>query len=559
MRFFNRLGATEVAPDTICNMAGHVALRYLYGTSVDGFDPRTAKDAACIVVWGANPHASRASRPRALAAGGAGQGGRRRSRPHADRGAGGHSSAALSRQRRGAGVRAAARHPARRAGRPGIHRRARSGLGGTRARDRGLRSCRASRRTGVPAALDRERSRTCTRRDPRCCGSVRACSGRRPAATSCAPVRCCRRLTGNLCKPGAGFLYLNGNLRTARHRRGLSDRARIWRPAPRRRSATWISPTCSRIRIALAALFVWNMNPLASCPQQARLRRALAARGSARPSRSICFPTDTTALADYVLPAASFLEFDDLIASYFHLTLSAQVQGHAAAAARRCRIRRSSAAWAGPWAYRSREFRESDAEILGDAARAQRARRRFRVAQGEGHDLGSGRAAPCSSPTGYSPPRAGGSRRPAQRRGGRPAAACRNAAAIRVPRPAICACCRRRMPGCSTPASATCARSARGWDRPASRCIRPMRRSGSLAEGDTALVHNACGRLELAGRDVGGDSARGCARAQGPLARGRSGSSANVNVLNPGAKSDMGESTAVHSVEVAVQGVPAAR
>ena len=58
MRFFNRLGATEVTPDTICNMAGHVALRYVYGTSLDGFDPRTAKDAACIVVWGANPHAS---------------------------------------------------------------------------------------------------------------------------------------------------------------------------------------------------------------------------------------------------------------------------------------------------------------------------------------------------------------------------------------------------------------------------------------------------------------------------------------------------------------------
>ena len=43
MRFFNRLGATEVTPDTICNMAGHVALRYVYGTSVDGFDPRTAQ------------------------------------------------------------------------------------------------------------------------------------------------------------------------------------------------------------------------------------------------------------------------------------------------------------------------------------------------------------------------------------------------------------------------------------------------------------------------------------------------------------------------------------
>ncbi|MFQ5958785.1 MAG: molybdopterin-dependent oxidoreductase, partial [Alphaproteobacteria bacterium] len=57
-RFFNRLGATEVDPDTICNNAGHVALGYVLGTSTLGFDPRTAKDARCILVWGANPSAS---------------------------------------------------------------------------------------------------------------------------------------------------------------------------------------------------------------------------------------------------------------------------------------------------------------------------------------------------------------------------------------------------------------------------------------------------------------------------------------------------------------------
>ena len=58
LRFFHRLGATEVDPDTICNKAGHVALEYVYGTSMDGFDPRTARDSACILVWGANPSAS---------------------------------------------------------------------------------------------------------------------------------------------------------------------------------------------------------------------------------------------------------------------------------------------------------------------------------------------------------------------------------------------------------------------------------------------------------------------------------------------------------------------
>lgn len=38
------------------------------------------------------------------------------------------------------------------------------------------------------------------------------------------------------------------------------------------------------------------------------------------------FPTDTVAYADVVLPAAAFLEFDDIVAPYFHHTLSAQVK-----------------------------------------------------------------------------------------------------------------------------------------------------------------------------------------------------------------------------------------
>ena len=54
-RFFTHLGATEVDPDTVCNAAGHTALNYVFGDSVTGFDPRTAKDSACIMVWGANP------------------------------------------------------------------------------------------------------------------------------------------------------------------------------------------------------------------------------------------------------------------------------------------------------------------------------------------------------------------------------------------------------------------------------------------------------------------------------------------------------------------------
>src|SRR5262249_10557169 len=41
------------------------------------------------------------------------------------------------------------------------------------------------------------------------------------------------------------------------------------------------------------------------------------------------FATDTVDFADVVLPAASFLEFDDLVLSYFNWTVSAQVKAMA--------------------------------------------------------------------------------------------------------------------------------------------------------------------------------------------------------------------------------------
>ena len=55
LRLFARMGATEVDPDTVCNKAGHAALELTFGTSLTGFDPRTAKDSRCVVIWGANP------------------------------------------------------------------------------------------------------------------------------------------------------------------------------------------------------------------------------------------------------------------------------------------------------------------------------------------------------------------------------------------------------------------------------------------------------------------------------------------------------------------------
>ena len=76
-----------------------------------------------------------------------------------------------------------------------------------------------------------------------------------------------------------------------------------------------------------------------------------------------------------------------------------------------------------------------------------------------------------------------------------------------------------------------------------------------LAEGGSALVHNPCGRLTLQVA-LSDEVPRGVALVH----KGRwlltEPGHANVNVLNPGGKSDMGDSTAVHSVEVMVVPAP---
>ncbi len=54
-RLVNAIGASEVDYGTICNRSGVIAWELLFGTARRGFDPRTAADSSCILVWGANP------------------------------------------------------------------------------------------------------------------------------------------------------------------------------------------------------------------------------------------------------------------------------------------------------------------------------------------------------------------------------------------------------------------------------------------------------------------------------------------------------------------------
>jgi anaerobic selenocysteine-containing dehydrogenase len=320
-RFFNRLGATEVDPDTICNKAGHVALGYLYGSSEDGFDPRTARDAAVILVWGANPSASA---------------------PHQHDHWLPESSATTIVVDPVATptARAADLHLAPFPGSDAAlafalaHVIRRDGLldrvflsdhtVGFDELEPLLDGCTpdwGERVTGVPAERIERAARAYGagpsllwlgqgfQRQPRGGNAVRA-------------VAMLAALSGNLGRPGTGFLYLNG---TASRK---VDGDYLTAPELARTSPQAVShmDLAARLEDARAsrALFCWNINIAASNPEQLRLRRALAREDLFTVVVDL-FATDTGDYADVILPAASFLECDDLVASYFHLCIGAQV------------------------------------------------------------------------------------------------------------------------------------------------------------------------------------------------------------------------------------------
>jgi len=323
LRFFHRLGATEIDPDTICNKAGHVALEYVYGTSLLGFDPRTADSSTCILVWGANPSASA---------------------PHAYEHWLPESPARVV-------VVDPVRTPTAASADlhlqpfPGsdaalafalLHVIVREGLLdeafvrehtiGWDALETVVAACTPAwgeEVTGVPAKLIEEAA-TIYGRGPSLLWRGQGLQRQRTGGNV---VRACALLpavTGNLGKPGAGFLYLNGT-----ESRGIDEdylaAAHLGRDAAPDPISHMDLVASLEDGERSEALFCWNINIAASNPEQARLHAALRREDLLTVAVDL-FPTDTTDFADYVLPAASFLEFDDLVASYFHLTLAAQVK-----------------------------------------------------------------------------------------------------------------------------------------------------------------------------------------------------------------------------------------
>ncbi len=323
-RFFTHLGATEVDPDTICNAAGHAALNYVFGDSVTGFDPRTAKDSACIVVWGANPsHCG----------------------PHVNQNwlYGQKAKVIVVDPVKTATAAASDLHLQLRPGTDAAlaysiaHVIQREGLVDSTyvsAHVKGyaevlplIKACTpqwGEKATGVPATLIEAAARAYgigpsllwlgqgLQRQPQGGNVFRACA--------ILPA-----VTGNIGKPGAGFYYLNNTLGIA----GRSGASPIYREPQPQAGPSPVSqmdmPALLQDPAAIRSFLIWNCNPLASNPDQASTRKGLA-REDLFTVVIDCFMTDTAEYADIVLPAASFLEFHDLCAAYFYLTISAQVK-----------------------------------------------------------------------------------------------------------------------------------------------------------------------------------------------------------------------------------------
>ncbi|WP_338834477.1 molybdopterin-containing oxidoreductase family protein [Bradyrhizobium septentrionale] len=547
LRFFNSIGATEVDPDTVCNKAGHAALQLIFGDSLTGFDPRTISDARTIMVWGANPSTSA---------------------PHVDR----YWLKTKSARRI---VIDPIKH--RTASEADLFLQPRPGSDAALAFsmlnaikeaelldsdfinkhcigwpeiDVQIARCTpewGECETGVPAELIRKAACEYARgpsllwlgqglqRQPFGGNVFRACS-LLPAAT------------GNLLREGTGILYMNGL--------GFRGVDSSWL------TGSYISaptPTISHMDLHTAlndpqqsnVFFTWNCNPVASSPQQEKLIEGLKREDLFHVAIDM-FATDTVDYADLVLPAASFLEFNDLILSYFDWTVSAQVKAFDAPgeAASNMEIFRRLARAIG---LKGASLYDDDQAMLDELIKQTEIGITF-------EELASRGTVQWSERTGI--PFEGG-RFPTpsgkiELAGGRFVAAGLPFAPIPRSDP-------KPRPGwwrVLSPANRWLMNSTYGGESGIRKQIGPQTgfmnsaelQAAGFTDGDNVVLQNETGELaiKLAVDNSVPDQTillhKGRWLKHDPSAR-------NVNVLNPGQKSDLGESSSVHGIEVRIRGV----
>jgi anaerobic selenocysteine-containing dehydrogenase len=406
---------------------------------------------------------------------------------------------------------------------------------------------RAATQTGVPAATIEQVARLYAagpsllwlgqglQRQPEGGNVMRACAAL-PA------------ITGNLGKPGAGIYYLNGD--------GPRNIDSDYVGAPQLRQGRARSLSHMQLAEALSdpqrasAFFCWNMNVAASGPRQRLLRQALSREDLFSVVVDL-FQTDTADYADIVLPAASFLEFDDLVVPYFHLLLSAQVkvEDPPGQALPNMEIFRRLARAMG---FEEPELYEADGDILAA------------VLSRSGLGIDFAQLARCGTIDPFPEPliqfEAGKFPTPSGRVELASARAARHGHP-RLPQPHAAA---RPAPGefrLLSPASEWQLNDSYANDPNIRQRLGEPRvhlnpedaRALGLADGDAALLSNSTGELSLRVA-LSERVAPGVALAhkgRWPKLEG----GANVNVLNSGAPSDMGESSSVHGTTVRI--VPA--
>jgi len=543
-RFFNRLGATEVDPDTVCNKAGHVVLADMFGTSMSGFDPDQLANARCLVIWGANPS---------------------HSGPHL------HANWMKSTGAELIVVDPIAHDTAKAAD---IHLQLRPGSDAALAfgmlhviRKAGLidREFIAAHVLGfetVEAEIDAatpERIAALTGLAPELIERAALAFAAGPSllwlgqgvqrqprgGNAFRAIPLLSVATGQIGRPGMGFCYLNGP-----ETRGV-DMGFVLGNDLRRGPAAAVS----HMDLAgdlndpgkVRALFTWNNNIVASSPNQAAIRRGLG-RDDLFTVVADLFMTDTAVYADYVLPAASFLEFDDIHFPYFHDTVAAQckaVEPLGQSLPNQEIFRRLATAMG----YGDAALHEDDGSIIGRLLR----QTAFAGSFEDLKRIGTARLHPAprvqfeglrfATPSGRI--EVSSVRLAAL---GHPAAAVAHADAPPAGG-------RLRL---LSPASEWLLNSSYGNDRkvrdqmgePKVRLNRVDATRRNLESGDRVALVNDTGRVEFTVA-IASEVPEGVALAHKGRWPGLHGG-ANVNVLNPGLKTDIGESSAVHAVEVDV-------
>jgi anaerobic selenocysteine-containing dehydrogenase len=355
-------------------------------------------------------------------------------------------------------------------------------------------------------------------------------------------------LTGNIGKPGSGFYYLN-NTDAIGGRRGQARDYEAPRPASGPAPVSQMDiPTLLQLPDAIRSYLVWNCNPVASNPEQAAMRQGLA-REDLFTVVVDCFQTDTADYADMVLPAASFLEFDDLSSSYFELMIGPQAkcQEPLGDSLPNQEIFRRLARAMG---FEDSLLYEDDRTMIDDALRACGAGLDWETLKEKGWAYVSeaplmlwaeGRFATPSGKIEIASGRAEADGHP------------------RVPQPSVDAPSAKGRLRLLSPADKWLMNSSYGNDPkileamgPATLVIHPDDAAArGIGEGDAVRLANEAGSLTFVAKvsDIITPGVLLTTKSRWPK---RTEGAANVNLLHRARKTDMGESTAVHATEVTI-------